>query len=149
MPEDEPYDRTAVKELVEKCHREIGSPGPDPCTERRLPEEYRGDQAHDGAHDHADTDGNQIGDKFRIPIRTDDRKSHFFGNPTDNEEFQQECDRDHDREFMEGPKKGASVNGSCRSGDVVDNHSVDHECRHDDGVDDFLQFVLWHDKRPP
>lgn len=111
FPEDASEDQTdqgtAVEHLVEDGHGEIHAPGLDPDSESlRILEKDRGDQAHDRAHDAADADGDGIGDELGPVRRSHYGEGKLSRDLSDDEELKDKGDRRHDRQLMEGRKKG-------------------------------------------
>lgn len=99
-------------------------------------------QAHDGAHDAANADGNGIGDELRAVCRFHERKREALCKLADDEKFQNKRDRRHNGQFMQGKQKGFACDTAGVQRDIVDNHAVDHDNSHDSGENGVLYFVF-------
>lgn len=144
---DPAHERTAVEHLVEDGHREVHTPGLDEGAEGLVfLEKEGGDEAHDRAHHGADAEGDGVGDEGRAVIRAHDLESQDMGDATDHEKLEDEGDRDHDRHLVESGEETHRRHTAGIEGDVIDDHSIDHDEGHDDSEYDILKLGFWHKK---
>ena len=147
MSVDPAYERTAVKHLVEDGHREVHAPGLNKGAEGFFVLEEDGcDEAHDRAHNSANADGNSIGDEGRAVIRAHNPEGQDVGDAADDEELEDEGNRNHDWNFVEGGEEAHRGLGIGFQGDVVHYHSIDHDEGHDGGKYDILKSAFRHKK---
>lgn len=147
MAVDPAYKRSAVEHLVEDSHREVHAPGLNEGAEAFvILEEDGGDEAHDRAHHGADAEGDGVGDEGRAVIRAHNLEGKGVGDAADHEELEDEGNRDHDRHLVESSEETHRGYATGIEGDVIDDHSIDHDEGHDGGEYDILKLVFWHKK---
>ncbi len=150
MSEDKTYDRACIDQLPEECCREIheGCLKPD-CDEliSCVLKEKCCKKAHQRTHESDRSNGNRKDHAERMTVteiyHTVGAGKSKFGY---EEEIKDKCDRSHKCQLMKSGKEHLICHGTCVQYNVVADHGVNHEKYHDNGKDNFLEFVFWHKK---
>ena len=144
MREDQAGQRAGKQQLPDQRHGHVHAPGLDPGAEAGGLEQQGGDEAHGGAHQADDHGGDGVGDDLGPVGGTHHREGQFGGQLFHDEELQDGGDGHHDGQLMQGHDEGGVGDAVGVQGHVVADHTVDHDQRHDDGVNNILKFGLGH-----
>ena len=115
-----------------------------PRTEAGLLEQHRCHKAHDRAHDADDHQRDGIGDELRPVGGAYEGEGQRSRQLFHHEELQHEGHRHHNGHLMQGHAEGGVGHAAGGEGDIVDDHSIDHDSGHNDSKDDFFKQSLRH-----
>ena len=95
-------------------------------------EEECGDEAHSRAHEAYNHGGDAEGYKKRtVLFRVYEAEGELDCKPFEHEHLEDDCDRPHNRDFMERDEENPVAHTAHLDGDIVAYHGVDHDECHD------------------
>lgn len=144
IAENQPGQGTGKQQLPDQGHGHIHALGLHAGAKARLFKQQGGDQAHGGAHQADDHRRDGIGDELGPVGGFHNGERQFGGQFFHDKEFQNDGDGHHDGHLMQGQAEGGVGHAAGAERYVVDDHTVDHDDGHDNGVDDVLKFGLGH-----